>query len=94
MKNINEKQFRNGQPRRIQGQGMTEYIIVVALIALAAVVAVGYFGTAVQSQFVAMGQELVGGEGKQTLTAAVTEGKKQEGKAAVAAKLGTYTDGN
>jgi len=48
--------------RRITGQGMTEYIIVVALIAIAAVAAVSYFGSAVQAQFSNLGQELMGEE--------------------------------
>jgi len=49
--------------RRITGQGMTEYIIVVALIAIAAVAAVSYFGEAVQVQFANMGDELMGTAG-------------------------------
>ena len=49
--------------RRITGQGMTEYIIVVALIAIAAVAAVSYFGGAVQAQFANIGEELQGREG-------------------------------
>ena len=46
--------------RRITGQGMTEYIIVVALIAIACVAAVSYFGSTVQAQFVNMGSALTG----------------------------------
>jgi len=49
--------------RRIRGQGMTEYIIVVALIAIAAVAAVSYFGSAVQAQFANLGDELMGVQG-------------------------------
>ena len=46
--------------RRIGGQGMTEYIIVVALVAIAAVAAVSFFGAAVKGQFVQLGGELLG----------------------------------
>jgi len=78
-------------PRRIRGQGMTEYIIIVALIALGAVVAVGFFGNAVKSQFVAMGAELVGGDGTTVLGNAVTAQTGAETDAGAATSLGTYT---
>lgn len=54
-------------PRRIQGQGLTEYIIIVALIAIASIVAVSYFGSSVKASFLAMGSELVGGENVDTV---------------------------
>ena len=46
--------------RKIRGQGMTEYIIIVALIAIASVAAVGVFGDSVQASFVALSGELTG----------------------------------
>lgn len=46
--------------RRIRGQGLTEYIIVVALIGIGAVAAVSNFGEAVQTQFANMGSGLNG----------------------------------
>ena len=52
--------------KRITGQGMTEYIIVVALIAIGCVAAVSYFGSTVQAQFVNMGTALTGTVGTQT----------------------------
>lgn len=48
--------------RRVTGQGMTEYIIIVALIATAAIVAVGVFGGVVKDSFVGMAQRLSGGQ--------------------------------
>ena len=48
------------QKRRITGQGMTEYIIVVALIAIAAIAAVGYFGGVIQHQFNNLGLKMSG----------------------------------
>lgn len=79
-------------PRRIRGQGMTEYIIIVALIALGAVVAIGYFGTAVKSQFVAMGAELVGGDGSGALTTAQGAAAAAATEAGTAETLGSYTN--
>lgn len=62
--------------RRITGQGMTEYIIVVALIAIAAVAAVSYFGQTVQTQFSNIGKELMGTEGNETVADITPEAKK------------------
>jgi Flp pilus assembly pilin Flp len=42
------------------GQGMTEYIIIVALIAIAAIAAAAFFGGTVRSQIGGMAQELSG----------------------------------
>lgn len=48
--------------RRITGQGLTEYIIVLALVAIASIVAVSYFGSTVKASFLSLGSDLVGGE--------------------------------
>jgi pilus assembly protein Flp/PilA len=45
---------------RQRGQGMTEYIIIVALIAIAAIGVVSYFGGTARSQMSGMAQELSG----------------------------------
>ncbi len=42
------------------GQGMTEYIVIVALIAVAAIGAYGYFGEAVQQQVAGLANEIAG----------------------------------
>lgn len=46
-----------------QGQGMTEYIIVVALIAIAAIAVYQYFGNTVRNQTAAIANELAGNDG-------------------------------
>lgn len=45
------------------GQGMTEYIIVVALVAIAAIAVYQLFGQVVRSQTAAMAKELAGEDG-------------------------------
>lgn len=50
---------RQGQ----RGQGMTEYIIVVALVAVAAIAVYQLFGQVVRSQTAAMARELAGEDG-------------------------------
>ncbi len=58
--------------RRIKGQGMTEYIIIVALIALASIVTVNLFGNAVRGAFGGMASVLGGGTSAAGATAATT----------------------
>ena len=67
--------------RRITGQGMTEYIIVVALIAIACIGAVGAFGDVIGNQFANMSAKMTGGSG-QVITAGTHTSKT----------LGTYDD--
>ncbi len=50
----------NRSYRTIRGQGMTEYIIIVALIAIASVAAVGVFGDSIQASFVSLSSQLTG----------------------------------
>lgn len=45
----------------MKGQGLTEYAIILALIAIAAIGAASYFGDAVKANFVALGSELTTG---------------------------------
>lgn len=71
------------------GQGMTEYIIIVALIAIAAIGVYSLFGDTVTDQMGAMTQELSGGSGS------VTAKTDTDMKTAVDAKgLSDYTDSN
>ncbi len=51
----------NRQTQR--GQGMTEYIIIVAMIAVAAIAVYQYFGQTVRNQTAAIAQELSGQDG-------------------------------
>ena len=53
------KIMRNSQ----LGQGMTEYIIIVAMIAIAAIAVYQYFGQTVRNQTAAIAQELAGVDG-------------------------------
>ena len=46
--------------REQRGQGMTEYIIVVAIIAIGAIIIVGFFGDAIRDRFYAALSILMG----------------------------------
>lgn len=74
------------------GQGMTEYIIIVALIAIAAIAAFTYFGNTVRSQVGGIATELSGKDAATSISDAqtaagktVTEGTEKKG-------LGAYNN--
>lgn len=62
--------------RTQHGQGMTEYIIIVALIAVAAIGAFRYFGQTARSQVAAAAQEVAGKDGSSMNKAAGTAADK------------------
>ena len=47
-------------PSNIRGQGLTEYAIILSLVAIAAIYATSFFGDTVKSSFTALGSELSG----------------------------------
>ena len=57
---------------RQSGQGMTEYIIVVALVAIAAIGVYQYLGQVLRAQTAAIAKELAGEDGAQQTRAAQT----------------------
>ena len=61
--------------RRQTGQGMTEYIIVVALIAIAAIGVFAFYGDTAKNQTAALARELAGEDGTDATTMA---GKRSE----------------
>ena len=74
------------------GQGMTEYIIIVALIAIAAIAAYSFFGDTVRMQVGNMAAELGGGTGDAALAKTKGEESLTAGKEKV--RLGDYTGQN
>lgn len=60
------------------GQGMTEYIIIVALIAIAAIAIYGFFGDTIRGQMGIMTAELAGS----TATANITDTQNDDSTAA------------
>lgn len=77
--------------RSQRGQGMTEYIIIVALIAIAAIAVYQYFGSTVRNQTAAIAQELAGNDGTGAKTKAQTDATAGAAKAAEKETLDTYT---
>ncbi|MCK9366894.1 MAG: pilus assembly protein [Metallibacterium scheffleri] len=77
--------------RRLQrGQGMTEYIIIVALVAIAAIAVYSFFGKAVRGQMAAITSQLAGGAGTAGTGAAVVAQGKANIEATAQYNLKTY----
>ena len=72
------------------GQGMTEYIIITALIAVAAIAAVAMFGGTVRSQVGAIAQEVGGKDGSQTISHAGNVGNEASADAVKKKDLSSY----
>jgi type IV pilus assembly protein PilA len=81
----------NSSKKRMLGQGMTEYIIIVALIAIAAIGVFAAFGDVVKNQVGAMAQELSGTSGAAGTSKATAAGTSAETKAAKKNDLKSFT---
>ena len=68
---------------RQRGQGMTEYIIIVALVAVAAIAVYQYLGQVLRAQTAAVARELAGEDGTQQTRSAksASQGAKEQAKA-------------
>lgn len=64
------KSFVNHQGRQQRGQGMMEYIIIVALIAVSAIGVYGMFGKTVRNQTAGLANEVAGKKADNMITAA------------------------
>ena len=84
----------NSSKKKMLGQGMTEYIIIVALIAIAAIGVFSAFGTTVKNQVAAMAEELSGKGGSGSVSKAQTASGSAATKANQNDKLGTFVDSN
>ncbi|MBL4672395.1 MAG: hypothetical protein JKX81_09060 [Arenicella sp.] len=76
-----------------KGQGLSEYIIIVALIAVAAIGAVGFFGGTVSNQVAAMAQEMSGQNADTEIDAAGTSADSSASSAGPRG-LADYNEGN
>ena len=83
-----QKTLRAGK-RQQRGQGMTEYIIITALIAIAAITVFAAFGDVIRGQTAQMASELAGDHGTTGKTAATAGKGRAEGEA-VERNLKTY----
>ena len=76
----------------IRGQGLTEYAIILSLVAIAAIGATSFFGDSVKASFVALGSELTGGAKYDMVAKTSASLKKAEGGITGATTLKNYRD--
>ncbi len=84
---------RSAGRRKQFGQGMTEYIIIVALIAIGAIAVYSAFGRTVQSQMAAISNGLAGkgSDANNDVTQAGTEAGKADTDSKATLGLDSYT---
>ena len=78
--------------RQQRGQGMTEYIVIVALVAIAAIATYQFFGQTVRNQTASIAQEIAG-NANTAQAQAITNSTAATTAANVHETLNTY-DGN
>lgn len=86
----NQKTGRKNQ----RGQGMSEYIIIVALIAVGAIGVFVSFGGTIRQQVAGMAMELSGQDGSTNVTASQTAATEAGTKAAKTTNMGAYAGQN
>lgn len=57
-----EHSRRMGRACRIDGQGLTEYLIILAIVVVAGIGAASFFGDSIKANFLALGSELTAGD--------------------------------
>lgn len=84
--------FQNS--KKTIGQGMTEYIIIVALVAVAAIGAFKMFGQTAQNQIAGLATELSGNDAQTQIQAAQDAAAESISQAEQNRSLGDYSGGN
>lgn len=84
------KHSRKMNAKKVTGQGMSEYLIIVGLIAVAGIAAMGFMGSSVRTQLGGMAQELAGGDGSATQDDALTTADDAVTQAQETRSLATY----
>lgn len=79
---------------RQSGQGMTEYIIIVALIAIAAIGVMVFFGGTIRGQVGAMSQELAGQDSSGSTSRAAAQAGQAASQATTDKNLSNFNEGN
>lgn len=88
------KHSRKMNAKKVTGQGMSEYLIIVGLIAVAGIAAMGFMGSSVRTQLSGMAEELAGGDATTTQGNAVTTAGQAVNEAQTSRSLSTYAGAN
>jgi len=92
MKKVVNRQAKLQSKKKHLGQGMTEYIIIVGVIAIAAIGAFSYFGDTLEYQVAGMAAELAGKDGSGMQTEAGNSADDVSTVAGRSNTLGNYYD--
>jgi Flp pilus assembly pilin Flp len=92
MGSIKFARFYKALSGKQQGQGMTEYIIIVALIAIAAIGVYSFFGQTVRQQTAGMAQELSGKKATAEIKGAQDSAKDASTDASTKKGMGDYSN--
>lgn len=87
---LNVEKYRH--LRKQLGQGMTEYIIIVALIAVSAIAVYAFFGKTVRDQTAGLANELSGKSGQANIGSAQADAGTATTEAGKNKGLGSYTN--
>jgi pilus assembly protein Flp/PilA len=80
--------------RKQQGQGMMEYIIIVALIAVAAIGVYSSFGKTIRNQAAGLAQEMAGKKSDTQVRNAATAADESSTRGNAVKGMSTYNDKN
>lgn len=89
---FSSRRRRGAKQSRQLGQGMTEYIIIVALIAVAAIGVYSLFGKTVRNQVAGVAQEISGQSSSQSLNVARQSARRSGTLARQDVSLGNYDE--
>ena len=84
--------IHSGAKKTQRGQGMTEYIVIVALIAVAAIAVYQFFGNTIRQQTAGIAREVSGQDATAQIAAAQGEAAKAVVEAARVKGLDNYTN--
>lgn len=76
------------------GQGMTEYIVIVALIAVAAIATYQFFGQTIRNQMAGIAQEVAGKDASTAISAAQTAANSASTEGGRVKGLDDYSNDN
>lgn len=88
------KHSRKLDSKKIRGQGMSEYLIIVGLLAVAGIAVMGFMGGTIRNQVAGMAQELGGQEGATEISNAGDAADEATTAADEETSLGNYDGQN
>lgn len=88
------KHSRKLNSKKVTGQGMSEYLIIVGLIAVAGIAAMGFMGSSVRTQLSGMANELAGGNATDNISQAQASAELSRADAQDTKSLNDYAGQN